>query len=207
MKIGSFDLAGDCKSIETVLDVAGSGHNLAVDAMNTYTPSRAIKAAKVLEPYGLRWFEDICDPLDFEAHRAVIARSTTSFSRRGHLHVLAFDPARCYGIPEYVRIIECFEKAGWSSRDFQPHGGHLYSLHIAAALGLGGCECNPHNFQPFGGFADATIIIGGRAGVPDAPGVGFETPPFADRSLSHTALTLAVPLASNLSCGSLGRSV
>jgi L-alanine-DL-glutamate epimerase-like enolase superfamily enzyme len=194
MKIGSFDLEADCKRIETVLDVVGSGHNLAVDAMNTYDPFRAIEAAKILEPYGLRWFEDICDPLDFEAHRAVIARYRPPVSageaifsasdasnllryaglRPGH-DVLTFDPAHCYGIPEYVRIIECFEKAGWSSRDFQPHGGHLYSLHIAAALGLGGCECNPHNFQPFGGFADATIIIGGHAGVPDAPGVGFDT--------------------------------
>ena len=76
--------------------------------------------------------------------------------RPGH-DVLTFDPAHCYGLSEFKRIINLFEAGGWSVRDFQPHGGHLYSLHLAAGLGLGGCECNPHNLQPFGGFAHDTL--------------------------------------------------
>ena len=46
---------------------------------------------------------------------------------------------------------------------------------FAAALGLGGCELNPHNFQPFGGLSDSAKITGGIADLPDAPGIGFET--------------------------------
>jgi len=65
--------------------------------------------------------------------------------------------------------------AGWPRAAFLPHGGHLFSLHVAAALGLGGSEANPLNFQPFGGFSDALPVMGGRATLPHAPGIGFET--------------------------------
>ena len=78
-------------------------------------------------------------------------------------------------MPEYLRIIDAMEGGGWSRRDFLPHGGHLFHLHLAAALGLGGCEANPHNFQPFGGFADVAQIDDGHTRPPDAPGIGFET--------------------------------
>ena len=67
------------------------------------------------------------------------------------------------------------EEGGWQRRACHPHGGHLFSLHVVAALGLGGGEANPHNFQPLGGFADDTAIVGGHARPPDAPGIGFET--------------------------------
>jgi D(-)-tartrate dehydratase len=89
--------------------------------------------------------------------------------------VLTFDPAHCYGIPEYARVIEMFEEEGWSARDFQRQGGHLYSLHLAIGFGLGGSECNPHNFQPFGGFADGATITDGETAPPDLPGLGFES--------------------------------
>ena len=89
--------------------------------------------------------------------------------------VLLFDPVHCYGLPEYLRILEMLEGNGWSRSACQPHGGHLFSLHVAAALGLGGSESNLHNFQPFGGFADGVAVEDGFIHPPDAPGIGFET--------------------------------
>ena len=89
--------------------------------------------------------------------------------------VLVFDPAHCYGLPGYLQVVEVMEAAGWGRSSFWPHGGHLFSLHVAAALGLGGSEANPHNFQPFGGFADDAVVDEGRVRPPDAPGIGFET--------------------------------
>ncbi len=193
MKIGAFSLREDCRRIEIAMAVLGSGDRLAVDAMNIYAPDQAQEAARTLEPYGLRWLEDICDPLDFCTHSIIAAAYSPPIStgeavfssadaqnivryaglRAGH-DVLTFDPAHCYGIPGFVRIIEVFEKAGWSSQDFLPHGGHLYGLQLARGLGLGGCECNPHNFQPFGGFADGTTIRDGHTTLPELPGIGFE---------------------------------
>lgn len=194
IKIGSAAIADDIKRIEAVLAIVGSGKRLAVDAMNSYERSDASATSQAIEAFDLAWFEDICDPLDYETHKhiaeiyrppisagealfsAVDARNLRLYGGLRPRHdVLTFDPAHCYGLPEYVRIIEDYETHGWSGRDFQPHGGHLYGLHVAAGLGLGGCECNPSSFQPFGGFGDGDVINGGMISPPKAPGIGFET--------------------------------
>ena len=189
IKIGALDIAIDCTRIETALDVLGSGSNLAVDAVYSYAPQQALDIARAIEPYGLRWFEDICDPLDYEtlanvvrAYQPAISAGEATFSLsdarnllryaglRSGRDVLTFDPAHCYGISEFVRIIRRFEENGWAANSFLPHSGHIYGLHLAAGLRLGGCECNPHNFQPFGGFADDTVIRGSLVSPQAAPG-------------------------------------
>jgi D(-)-tartrate dehydratase len=194
IKIGGQPCAQDLARIEAVLSLLPGGDHLAVDAMNRYTPESALTVAKALAPYRLRWFEDMCDPLDFAAHARIaevyeppLAAGEALFSladarnllRYGGLRpdrdVLLFDPAHCYGLSEYLRIVAMLEDHGWSRAACQPHGGHLFSLHIAAALGLGGSEANPHNFQPFGGFADGAVVADGCIHPPEAPGIGFET--------------------------------
>lgn len=75
IKIGGRPLAEDLRRIETVLALLpGGGDHLAVDAMNRYTLETGLAAAQALAPYKLQWFEDICDPLDFET-QAHIART------------------------------------------------------------------------------------------------------------------------------------
>ncbi|TWF77433.1 L-alanine-DL-glutamate epimerase-like enolase superfamily enzyme [Pseudonocardia hierapolitana] len=194
IKIGGRTLGEDLERIEAVLAVLPSADRLAVDAMNRYDPDQAVRVACALAPYGLRWFEDVCDPLDFAAHARIAehyapplaagealfsAADAQNLARHGGLRpdrdVLVFDPAHCYGLPGFLQIVQVMEAAGWGRGAFQPHGGHLFSLHIAAALGLGGSEANPHNFQPFGGFADAAVVEDGHVRPPDAPGIGFET--------------------------------
>ncbi|MDH3476330.1 MAG: mandelate racemase [Rhodospirillales bacterium] len=194
IKIGGQPLGEDLARVEAALDLLPDGGRLAVDALNAYGREAALKTARHLSGYGLRWFEDVCDPLDYETHAEIarlysppIAAGEALFSladarnlvryaglRPGH-DVLVFDPVHCYGLPEYLRILKLVQAAGWSRRELQPHGGHLFSLHVAAALGLGGCEANPHNFQPFGGFADNAKVENGRVRPPAAPGIGFET--------------------------------
>ena len=193
IKVGARRLQEDCALIETALDVLGSGAALAVDAMNSYQPGPARDAARTLEPYGLRWFEDVCDPLDYETHADLASMYAPPLSagealfslsdarnllrygglRKGH-DVLTFDPVHSYGIAGFVEIVRHFQEAGWSRGQFQPHGGHLFGLHVAAGLALGGCECNPHNFQPFGGFSDGAVIQGGRIAPPEWLGIGCE---------------------------------
>ena len=84
------------------------------------------------------------------------------------------DPALSYGLVEYRRIQEMLSQHGWSSRRCIPHGGHQFSLHIAAALKLGGNESYPGEFQPTGGFADDAVVEGSRVSIDDRPGIGFE---------------------------------
>lgn len=193
IKIGGKPLREDLKRIEAVLSLLPSGNHLAVDAMNRYNPESAIQTARILEPYKLRWFEDMCDPLDFATHAQIareyeppLAAGEALFSLadaknliryggfRPDRDKLIFDPAHCYGLPEYLRIVEMLEDNGWPRAACLPHGGHLFSLHVAAALGLGGSESNPHNFQPFGGFTDGATIEGGSLQPPEVPGIGFE---------------------------------
>ncbi|HYJ69403.1 MAG TPA: enolase C-terminal domain-like protein [Nocardioidaceae bacterium] len=194
IKVGAGPIAQDLRRIEVVLALLPGGDHLAVDAMNTYDPDSAIRVAQALLPYRLRWFEDTCDPLDFETHARIAetyphplavgealfsAADASNLFRYGGLRadrdVLLFDPAHCYGLPGYLDIVRVARANGWSRSAFQPHGGHLFSLHVAAGLGLGGSEANPVSFQPFGGFSDDAMVEGGRIGPPVAPGIGFET--------------------------------
>ena len=66
------------------------------------------------------------------------------------------------------------KQKGWSSRRCIPHGGHQFSLHIAAALKLGGNESYPGEFFPTGGFADNTVVTDSRVPLTESPGIGFE---------------------------------
>jgi L-alanine-DL-glutamate epimerase-like enolase superfamily enzyme len=193
IKIGSGPLAEDLKRIDAAVRLLPSADHLAVDAMNSYDASASMAAASELARYGLWWFEDICDPLDFETLASVatiypgsIAAGEALFSRaeaklldrhgglRRDRDILLFDPVHCYGIPGYLKIIDHLTRCGWSRVAFWPHGGHLFCLHLVSALGLGGAEVNPLCFQPFGGYADDTIVSDGMARPPEMPGIGFE---------------------------------
>ena len=194
IKIGSAPFAIDRARIEAVLKLLPSGASLAVDAMNAYGPAQALAVAAALAPYGLLWLEDICDPHDFETQALAAARhggpigvgepifslaEAKLMDRHGGLRrdkdILLFDPAHCYGLTHYLEIVAALEAVGWPRAAFWPHGGHLFSLQVAAALRLGGSEMNPGSFQPFGGLADGAALIDGMATPPDVPGIGFET--------------------------------
>jgi D(-)-tartrate dehydratase len=190
---GGASLDDDLRRIDAAAaQLDGSGH-LAVDAMNSCDPGTALAAATALARFGLWWFEDICDPLDFETHARVAARydppiaagealfsaaEAALLDRYGGLRrdrdILLFDPVHCYGLPGYLRIIDTLTGAGWPRSAFWPHGGHLFSHHLVAALGLGGAELNPLAFHPFHGPPPALAVNAGRIRLPDVPGVGFE---------------------------------
>ena len=193
MKIGGAPLEDDLRRIEAVLEVVGEGEWLAVDANGRFDIERALAYADALAPYGLRWYEEPGDPLDFELQATVaerydgpLATGENLFSMqdarnlaryagmRPDRDLLQMDPALSYGLVEYLRTLEALAELGWSPRRMIPHGGHQMALSIAAGLGLGGNESYPDVFAPFGGFADDTPVIDGRVGLPDAPGVGFE---------------------------------
>jgi L-alanine-DL-glutamate epimerase-like enolase superfamily enzyme len=193
LKIGAAPLADDLQRIDAALKVMRAPERLAVDAMNAYDAGAGLRAAAALAPYGLWWFEDVCAPLDLPTHAAIaaaypgrIAAGEALFSadeaklldlygglRRGH-DALVFDPVHCYGLTGFLEIVDVLEARGWSRSAFWPHGGHLFSLHVVSALGLGGAEVNPLCFAPFGGLADDAVVTDGRTAPPDAPGIGWE---------------------------------
>jgi len=193
MKIGGESLSDDLRRIETVIEVAGAGEYVAVDANGRFDLETAIEYARALKPYGLFWYEEAGDPLDFQLQAELanhydgpMATGENLFSmqdarnliRHGGLRAerdwLQFDCALSYGLVEYLRTLQMLKQHAWSARRCIPHGGHQMSLNIAAGLGLGGNESYPDVFQPFGGFADGTPVEQGYVRMPDAPGIGFE---------------------------------
>ena len=193
IKIGGASLCEDLKRIEAALAVVGDGASLAVDANGRFAWDEAAAYADALAPYGLRWYEEPLDPLDYSAHAMLaerypppLATGENLFSvhdarnliRHGGLRpdrdVLQFDPALSYGLVEYLRTLEMLKAHGWSPRRCVPHGGHQFALNIAVGLGLGGNESYPDVFAPFGGFADNCPVENGLVRLPDISGVGFE---------------------------------
>lgn len=194
MKVGGADLDTDRRRIEWALDVVGAGENLAVDANGRLSLDEALAYGRMIEAFGLCWFEEPVDPLDYRAH-AVLAEnlsvplatgenlfSTQDFRnllRHGGLRAdrdwLQPDPSLCYGLTECLRIIDMAAAMGWARPRTVPHGGHQLGLHMAIGLGLGGTESYPGVFQPYGGFADDVAIVDGLTGPPEAPGIGIET--------------------------------
>jgi L-alanine-DL-glutamate epimerase-like enolase superfamily enzyme len=193
IKIGAAPLAEDIGRIEAALEVVGSGENLCVDANGRFDLPTALAYAEAMAPYGLHWYEEAGDPLDYALqselsaaypHRMATGENLFSHQDARNLlryggmdasrDVLQFDCALSYGLVEYLRTLDVLADHGWSPRRIVPHGGHQMSLNIAAGLHLGGNESYPDVFQPFGGFADATEVKGGRIRLPDMPGVGVE---------------------------------
>ena len=193
IKIGGESLADDLRRIEAVIKVVGSGKNLAVDANGRFDLNTAIEYARALRPYGLFWYEEAGDPLDYALQAELshhydgpMASGENLFSmqdarnliRHGGMRAdrdwLQFDCALSYGLVEYLRTVEMLRQNAWSPRRCVPHGGHQMSLNIAAGLGLGGNESYPDVFQPFGGFADGTPVVNSYVTMPEVPGVGFE---------------------------------
>lgn len=196
MKIGGADLALDMKRIEAVIEVTGTGSELAVDANGRFDLETALAYARAMEPYGLFWYEEAGDPLDYrlnavlcENYSGAIATGENLFSHHDGRNLLRYggmrsdrdwiqlDPALSYGLTEYLRFLGEVEKFGWSRRRFIPHGGHQFALNMAAGLQLGGSESYPGVFQPYGGFADNAPIVDGYATLPDDPGIGVELKP------------------------------
>jgi len=196
MKIGGAELRDDMARIDAVIDVVGDGGRVAVDANGRFDRSAATHWAAALAPYGLRWYEEPGDPLDFEVNRAVTAcydgavatgenlfsvPDVTNLVRYGGMRpgrdVFQMDAGLSYGLGEYARMLEVLEANGFDRRFAYPHGGHLINLHIAAGHGLGGCESYPGVFAPFGGYPDGCLLREGRIAPTDAPGFGLEQKP------------------------------
>jgi L-alanine-DL-glutamate epimerase-like enolase superfamily enzyme len=193
IKIGGALLAEDLERIEEVLSLVGSGDRLAVDANGRFDLDAAVEYGEALGPYGLRWYEEPGDPLDYQLHADLAARypgpiatgenlfsvqDTRNLLRHAGLRkdrdILQMDPVLSYGLVEYLRMLKVLDEMGWSRDRLIPHGGHQFALNIAAGLGLGGNESYPEVFAPFGGFADETPVEEGMIRLPEVPGVGFE---------------------------------
>lgn len=194
IKIGGAPLADDLVRLAAAAKEMGGTSQVAVDANGRLDLATAREYATQLAAQGVRWFEEAGDPLDFELQARLSAefpalafatgenlfshQDVRNLARYAGLNAgrdtLQMDPALSYGLPEYLKMLEVLRAAGWSPRRCVPHGGHQFSLHLAAGLQLGGNEAYPGVFRPLGGFADGAVVSAGAVRLPDAPGIGIE---------------------------------
>ncbi len=193
MKIAGAPPETDRARIEAAIDAAGEGGRIAVDANAVLDRESGPRMAAMLAEYDLAWFEEPCDPLDFDLTREIaaaysgpLATGENLFSAadarnllryaglRKDRDLLQFDVSLSYGIPEYLRIVQAVEEAGWPRRQLVPHAGHLFALNVVAGLGLGGHEIAPDANLVLGGLPDGWTVDGGRVAPGELPGVGFE---------------------------------
>src|ERR1700687_4165069 len=158
MKVGGMKLADDLSRVEAVKSILPRGGQLAVDANSKFHRDEALAYARGLQPFGLRWFEEPCDPLDFallaeiaENYDAPLSTGENLFStqdvenlvRFGGLKaqrddVIQVDPPQAYGIVQYARTLDMLARHPGPRRVLFPHGGNQMSLAIAAGLRLRG---------------------------------------------------------------------
>jgi D(-)-tartrate dehydratase len=193
IKVGGAPLDEDLRRLECALSVLPDGGHLAVDANAKFQRDEALAYAAALAPYRLRWFEEPCDPNDFELMAELASVYAPALSTGEDLYglqdvlnlvrhggwrsaqdLIQVDPPQSYGMHAYASMVLTLEAQGWSAKSHFPHGGNQMSLALVAGLGLGGCEAYPGVFGSFGGFADGTVVEGGSVQVPQLPGIGFE---------------------------------
>ena len=193
MKVGGLPLADDIRRVEAVKAVLPPSCHLAVDANGKFFREEAIAYAKALAPFGLRWFEEPCAPLDYalmaeiaDIYPAPLATGENLYSTqdvenlvrfggwRSTQDIIQVDPPQAYGIMQYARTLDMLAGHGWQRSSLFPHGGNQMSLAITAGFGLGGAESYPGVFGDFGGFADDARVENGYINLSDQPGIGFE---------------------------------
>lgn len=193
MKIAGASLKEDLERIEAVIDILGDGCHVGVDANGRLGLQEALEYAQAIKDYNLMWYEEPGDPLDYrlnavlaEAYPGSIATGENLFSMqdvrnllryggmRSDRDIVQMDCGLAYGLTEYLKTLKMMDSLGWSPRRCVPHGGHQFCLNIAAGLQLGGNECYPDVFQPFGGFGDTVEIAEGYARPSMAVGIGIE---------------------------------
>jgi L-alanine-DL-glutamate epimerase-like enolase superfamily enzyme len=193
MKIGGAQPGEDIHRIEAALKVVGRAEDLAVDANGRFDVKAALDYGEAMTGFGLRWYEEPGDPLDYHLmselaavypHRLATGENLFSCRdvdnlalfggmRRGK-DLFQMDPALSYGLGEFHRMVKSLEAKGFSRGDVHPHGGHMIAVHIVVGLGLGGSEAYPGVFAPVGGYAEECVVGGGGVTPGPSPGFGLE---------------------------------
>jgi len=193
IKVGGAPLTEDIRRVEAALALVGDAGRLAVDANAGFDRARSLAYAHAFGRYGLKWFEEPTDPLDYalltefsQCYGAAIGTGENLFSTQDIENLIRFggllperdfiqiDVPQSYGIVQFWRTLEMMKRHGWSRSRVFPHGGNQMTLHVVGGFGLGGCEAYPGVFGAFAGFADDARVEDGWLALPDRPGIGFE---------------------------------
>lgn len=151
MKVGLLDVERDLERVQAVRRAIGPDCVLLVDANHAYNSTTAIRVARGLERYDVRWFEEPVPPEDRDGYRAVrhagyvpIAGGECEYTRYGFRDLIGggcvdiAQPDICVagGLSEWLKIVSLAETFGiWAIPHVWGSGVALAAaLHALAAL-------------------------------------------------------------------------
>src|SRR5438034_10266826 len=149
-KVGGLSPEEDAARVRVARDAAGSDFVLAVDANRGWSAQDAIRFAHLVEPLGIRWFEEPCHWYDDVAMMARVRHATripvtagqseiTSHGVRrmldaGAVDFVNLDASECGGVSEWRRAAALCATAGV---EMAHHEESQISRHLLAAISHG----------------------------------------------------------------------
>jgi L-alanine-DL-glutamate epimerase-like enolase superfamily enzyme len=183
MRLGMPDARQDADRVRAVREAIGPDIRLMADANQGLNEAQAIRLGRMLEPYGLTWFEEPLPAWDLEGVARVaaaldtpIASGETEYTRYGFRSMLALrsadvlmpDLQRVGGVSEFMRVGHMAE-----SHDV-PVSSHLFpetSIQVLGAL----ANAIYLEYMPWFSslYRERLEFVDGDAVVPERPGWGF----------------------------------
>lgn len=183
MRLGKPTAAEDAARVRAVREAVGPGIALMADANQQLDVGRAIRLGRMLEEYGLDWFEEPLPAYDLEGVARVaaaldtpIASGETEYTRYGFrdmlerksADVLMPDLQRVGGVTEFVRVAHMAD--AWDV----PVSSHLFpETSVQVLAGLGNATYLEH-MPWFSALYDGGLVVeDGSVAVPQGPGWGL----------------------------------
>ena len=191
VKVGGLSAEADAERVAACRAGAGRDFILAVDANRGWPADEAVRFARQVEQYDIRWFEEPCHWYDDAAAMAEVRRRTTipinagqsEISAHGIRRLIAtgavdlvnFDASEAGGITEWRRAAAMCAVHGIAMAH---HEEPQISVHLLSAVPHGTyVECFPDpERDPLwaGMIRNRAPIRDGMIEVPQAPGFGIE---------------------------------
>mgnify|MGYP001251470740 CR=1 FL=1 len=191
VKVGGLSAEADAERVAAARDGGGPDFIIAVDANRGWPTAEAVKFARLIEQYDIRWFEEPCHWQDDAFAMAEVRRRTTipinagqseisshgvrRLIAAGAVDIVNFDASEGGGITEWRRAAGMCAVHGI---EMAHHEEPQIAAHMLAAVPHGTyveCFPDPQRDPLWAGFiVNRATIKDGIIEVPQGPGFGLE---------------------------------
>lgn len=183
IKIGRPHISEDAARLAAVRDAVGPGYEILTDGNQGFTLSEAIRRARMLEDYGIGWFEEPLKADDVAAHRELANRTSVpiavgesmyslsqfkDYLQLGAASIVQVDVARIGGITPWLKVAHLAEAFNVM---VCPH--FLMELHLPLVCAVPNAKWLEYIPQLDGITQEGLRIENGMAHVSHDPGLGI----------------------------------